>query len=84
MKQLILLLLIAVPSTSWAQFTDDFADGDLSNNPSWQGNPNEFMVNNQNQLQLDGTGSESYLVDSSQKIESIEWRFWFRLDFEPS
>lgn len=84
MKQLILLLLIAIPSTCWSQFTDDFADGDLSNNPSWQGNPNEFKVNNQNQLQLDGTGSESYLVTSSQEIKSTEWRFWFKLDFEPS
>ena len=35
-----------------AQLIDNFSDGDFFNNPTWQGDTNHFIINSNNQLQL--------------------------------
>ena len=48
----ILLLLFLLPISLFAQVTDDFSDGDFTQNPTWSGTTEQYMVNNSKQLQL--------------------------------
>ncbi|MCS7073701.1 MAG: hypothetical protein NZ108_04455, partial [Bacteroidia bacterium] len=79
-----LLLLFLATSVS-AQVSDDFSDGDFSNNPTWTGETNFFQVTNQ-ELQSNGpNGTDTiFLVTSSSVAMNCEWRFYHRLEFNPS
>lgn len=68
-----------------SQFYDDFSDGDISIDPIWQGNPEHFVTNNFYQLQLDAPdGGSSLLYTDYKAPDSIEWGFYFKMDFSPS
>ena len=41
-KCLLLFILAKCSQVGFAQFTDDFTDGDFTNNPVWEGNINNF------------------------------------------
>jgi hypothetical protein len=86
MKTIILIgLAFLTPILTRAQFTDNFNDGDFSNNPSWLGNTDRFTVNPSNELQLsDSEANDSYLYSSVSVADSTLWEFYFRLDFSPS
>lgn len=68
---------------------DDFSDGDFTNNPEWTGDTDDFIVNENYQLQLnfeDDTLRPAYLstLTESQSLDEKEWRFDVSLDFSPS
>lgn len=86
MKFLFIILFVIFPVILSAQFTDDFSDGDFTNNPSWTGMVSNFIVNNNNELQLDApsVASSSYLVTESGAIEDAIWEFNLRMTFNPS
>ena len=44
--------LALLPAFLFAQVSDNFADGDLTNNPVWLGDAAHFTVNSESQLQL--------------------------------
>jgi hypothetical protein len=69
-----------------AQFTDDFSDGNFSENPSWIGDEEKFSVNEFDQLQLTAIpeSSDAYLSTSSGAINDAQWDFYVRMDFNPS
>ena len=52
----ILLLLLLLPISLLAQVTDDFSDGDFTQNPTWSGTTEQYIVNNSKQLQLNAEG----------------------------
>lgn len=87
MKQIaafIALLLLTLHSH--AQLTDDFTDGDFTNNPTWQGNTDRFQIN-AGELQLydvdfDSPVSSMYLNAPTQGMTT--WEFFVRLEFNPS
>jgi len=84
MKKL-LLILITFPMFGFGQFTDDFSDGDFTNNPTWIGDNTRFEVDTNFSLHLNDTAaSTSSLVTQSQAIINGEWIFSVRLDFSPS
>lgn len=70
-----------------AQVYDDFSDGNLFENPTWFGQDSLFQVNTAKQLQ-----SRSYNNNIGQRIlytiqtpeNSMEWRVWLRIAFNPS
>lgn len=69
-----------------AQFTDSFADGNFTQNPTWQGDTADFVVTSSEELRLDAppqTGN-SFLSTPSQAIGGAEWEFYVELDFNPS
>lgn len=70
---------------SISQFTDDFSDGDITINPVWQGNVEDFIINSSYQLQLDASeAGESVIYTDYQLADSMEWNFYFKMDFSPS
>lgn len=67
------------------QLADDFSDADIYSNPEWQGNTENFIVNNKYQLQLDAPdGGNSNLYTQFIPPDSIEWGIYFKMDFSPS
>jgi len=81
----ILFILLCLPLLTLAQFTDNFSDGDFTNNPNWMGDVGSFQVDTNNKLHLNDTiTSSSSLVTQSQAIINGVWIFNVRLDFSPS
>ncbi|MBK6965612.1 MAG: lamin tail domain-containing protein [Bacteroidales bacterium] len=78
-------LLMFFPIALSAQLSDDFSDGEFSDNPEWTGNPALFIVNPEFQLQLNSSGDgTSYLSTSFNTTGLTEWRIWTKLAFSPS
>ena len=80
-----LLLLLLLPFSLFAQVSDDFADGDFTQNPTWSGTTDKYIVNSNLQLQLNAEGeSTAYLSLPITEFETMEWQFWIREAFAPS
>ena len=69
-----------------AQFSDNFSDGDFTNNPTWTGNTADFIVNAAQQLQSNNTipNAGFYLSTSNTLASTAEWTFTVNLTFNPS
>jgi len=84
----LLLLLISCCLTlnsGFAQFYEDFSDGDLSNGVLWSGNTGNYKVNSSKQLQLNASGAgSSYISAALADGELTEWNFWIKMSFSPS
>jgi len=84
--RLLLFIWMTAPLAGYTQFSDDFTDGDFTNNPTWAGEDSIFEVDGSNQLHLNAwpiTG-EAYLSTPSVAIDTAEWSFFVFLDFNPS
>lgn len=90
MFTLLAYLILIMPFSGRAQVYDYFSDGDFTENPSWTGTGDLFVVNNNGQLQLnaEGAGTASLFCDyevSNDVLDGkFEWRFWLREAFSPS
>ncbi|GAB2949584.1 hypothetical protein GCM10027048_13340 [Hymenobacter coalescens] len=74
-----LSLLAVLPAA--AQLTDNFADGDFTQNPAWTGDAAAFQVTSQ-QLQSNGpaaTGTQIQLAVPTQAVTGTVWEFWANL-----
>jgi len=79
------LIFFLLPTLILAQVTDDFEDGDFTQNPGWSGTETNFIVNTSSQLQLNDTAANiSYLVTANSLATDCEWRCWVKLSFSPS
>lgn len=69
-----------------AQVTDNFSDGDFTNNPTWAGDDTSFFVNTNFELQSNGPQASStlYLATPNSLVDSVEWNFLVKLGFNPS
>ncbi len=87
MKQIIFFIILFSPLWLIAQFEDNFSDGDFSNNPTWEGNTNNFIVNTDLELQLsdsDFSHEISTLTTAMDLGDNKTWEFYVRLNFSPS
>ncbi len=66
-----------------AQFMDDFSDGNLD---GWEGDISHFIINGQEQLQLDAPSGNttSWLHTTVVYTDSMTWDIYIRLNFAPS
>ena len=80
----IILCLSTIPV--FGQFSDDFSDGNISENPKWVGDTAQFIVNGNFQLQLNGdeSGKAALFTRNDYQEEEMEWRFFVKLSFSPS
>ncbi len=89
MKKILLFpfLLFVVTSFCFGQFSETFSDGNFSENPKWVGKINNFIVNSENQLQLndeDFSDQLSQLVVPVETADSTNWSFYIKLEFGTS
>lgn len=79
------LLLFLSSNNLSAQFFDRFDDGNLTENPAWEGDITNFIVTPANELRLDAPAAGSSLLYTPiEKFDSIAWDFYFRMEFDPS
>lgn len=88
MKQLIFFFLLLLSTTVNAQFQDDFSDGDFTNNPTWMGQTDKFIVNDDGELQLNDLSasgsSETQILAAVNTADSTTWEFLIRQEFSAS
>lgn len=85
LNAIFLISLFLVSSVGYAQFADDFSDGNFTTNPEWTGDTDRFVVNAENQLQLSdgaasGSSNTAYLSTFSRAIVNAEWEFDYILN----
>ena len=80
-----ILIFFVWHTVMYAQWSDDFSDGDFTNNPSWQGNTGYFAVENGwLRLQAPAVTGTSYLSVTSDVVTDASWEFVFKMDFNPT
>ena len=87
MQTKLLSLFIFSCLFAFSQVADDFSDNDFLNNPAWNGSLNDFIVNSNQEVQLNNSvASTSYLSipHNLSSIDNIEWRIWTKQGFSPS
>ena len=83
-------LILIMPFFGSAQVCDDFSDGDFTDNPRWVGSESLFIINKDNQLQLnaESAGNAELFCDLDIANDvadgNFEWRFWLKEAFSPS
>lgn len=84
LRTITLVLGLLFSANLSAQFTDQFTDGDFTQNPVWNGDTGDFEVIAQ-QLHLLSSGADtSVLYTAVSSLGEQEWNAWFRLSFAPS
>ncbi|MEO8415123.1 MAG: lamin tail domain-containing protein [Ginsengibacter sp.] len=71
---------------SKAQLSENFNDGDFTDNPKWSGNAPGFIVNSSFQLQSNNTVANSnyFLTTPNSLATSAQWEMYIRMGFNPS
>ncbi|HLU86314.1 MAG TPA: lamin tail domain-containing protein, partial [Taishania sp.] len=85
--KLLVIASISINQSLHAQLIEDFSDNDFTNNPTWTGSTADFIVNTNQQLQLNAnTGGQSYLVTPHllDNLNEKVWQFWVRQNFAGS
>ncbi len=81
----ILFLCCFFSSFIHSQFIDNFDDGDFTANPTWQGDTENFIVNNNLSLQLNAPeAGTSTLFTPYTLTADFTWSIQLNMDFSPS
>ena len=84
-KIVAILIGFLIASDCNGQFTDNFSDGDFTNNPSWSGDNPKFTINGGKlKLQAVAVSEGAFLSTSSQAMHLATWEFYLQMDFVPS
>lgn len=69
-----------------AQLSENFNDGDFTNNPAWSGGTSDFIVNTSLQLQSNNTAANSnyFLSTPNSLAAAAQWEMYIQLNFNPS
>jgi hypothetical protein len=84
----ILLFSVIIPLSLSAQVSEDFSDGDFTQDPSWNGDLSHFKISSSSAvpqlqrpaLQLDAPAAGTSALSVSQPLSGdLEWQFWAKL-----
>ncbi len=69
-----------------AQLSENFNDGDFTNNPTWVGGISDFIVNPSLQLQSNNTTANSnyFLSTPNTLATDVQWEMYIQITFNPS
>ena len=69
-----------------AQLSENFNDGDFTNNPAWSGGTSDFVVNSSLQLQSNNTVANSnYFLSTPNSLATCaQWEMYIQIAFNPS
>ncbi|MFM1810227.1 MAG: hypothetical protein RLZZ382_1452 [Bacteroidota bacterium] len=70
-----------------AQLSDNFSDGDFTQNPVWQGSTGDFIVNGAGELQLNSALAGASYLSTPHLLSNLtnkEWQIKVRQTFSPS
>src|SRR5690348_3655466 len=86
LKRILPLVLLISVNQLFAQFTDNFGDGNFTANPAWIGNTADWTVNASQQLQSNNTVANAafYLSTASTLATTAQWEFYCQITFNPS
>ena len=77
-------ICLLLTQLSVAQFTDDFTDGDFTNNPTWSGDAGLFTVT-AGELNSQNTGANNYYLSTPSTLAAnAQWDFFFNMQFGTS
>jgi hypothetical protein len=87
------LFTVIIPMCLSAQVSDDFSDGDFTQDPAWSGDQDHFKISSSSaiptdqrpalQLNAPATGISSLAV-SNPLAGNLEWQFWIKLSLNTS
>jgi hypothetical protein len=78
-------ILLCISSSSSAQVLDNFADGDFTTNPSWNGETTNFNIDaNRLHLNAPALAATAYLSTPSAAIHDASWEFSVEMGFATS
>ena len=83
----IVFILVLYCNSASSQISESFSDGDFSNNPSWNGTNADFIINTDQNLQLNNTIASSSYLSTAHNLLSLddkEWRIWTKQGFSSS
>ncbi len=80
-----LILALCFANQTICQIEDNFDDGNLDANPTWEGDVNHFIVNEDFQLQLMAPDEgNSFIYVPVTLADSMRWSAYCKMDFAPS
>ena len=81
-----LSILLLFSTVSQAQFSESFADGNFTANPTWIGDTSDWIINPSFQLQSNDTIANDtfYLSTANTLATSAEWDLYLKLAFNTS
>jgi hypothetical protein len=87
LRLLLLPITFILTSVFYAQVSDNFTDGDFTQNPAWQGTNADFTVNASGELQLNSLAAATSYLSIPHLLANLndkEWQIKVRQTFAPS
>lgn len=87
MKHFLNNLLCILPMLTFSQVQDNFADGNFTANPAWNGTTSDFIVNTSLQLQTSSAIAATSYLSTPHNFSSLggkEWSLYAKLGFAGS
>ncbi|MBC7607002.1 MAG: hypothetical protein H7199_08600, partial [Burkholderiales bacterium] len=86
MGKFLLLLALFISKIAFSQVSDNFNDGDFTQNPVWQADVFTNFIVNSGQLQSNSTTASSnfYISTPNTKASNCTWEFEINLKFATS
>ncbi len=83
-KSGIIILLLLNVQFAFSQFSDDFSDGDFTNNPIWSGDVGTFTATTNQLNSQSAVAANYYLSTPSTLAANAQWNFFFNMQFSTS
>lgn len=86
MGKFLLFFGLFISNIAFSQISDNFSDGNFTQNPAWQGDVNAYFINGSQQLQTANTAINQTvnLYTNNSLAINARWEFYIKLGFDPT